>query len=69
MEFIGNRFGLIVFDECHHLPGQINRMAASMCIAPYRLGLTATPEREDDGEEVMEQLIGPVVFRAYIDEL
>ncbi|MBO7088807.1 MAG: DEAD/DEAH box helicase family protein, partial [Lentisphaeria bacterium] len=24
MEFIGNRFGLIVFDECHHLPGQIN---------------------------------------------
>lgn len=69
MEFIGNRFGLIVFDECHHLPGQINRMAASMCIAPYRLGLTATPEREDDGEEVMEKLIGPVVFRAYIDEL
>jgi len=69
MEFIGNRFGLIVFDECHHLPGQINRMAASMCIAPYRLGLTATPEREDDGEEVMTQLIGPVVFRAYIDEL
>ena len=69
MEFIGNRFGLIVFDECHHLPGQINRMAASMCIAPYRLGLTATPEREDDGEEVMEQLIGPVVYRAYIDEL
>ena len=69
MEFIGNRFGLVVFDECHHLPGQINRMAASMCIAPYRLGLTATPEREDDGEEVMEKLIGPVVFRAYIDEL
>ena len=69
MEFIGNRFGLIVFDECHHLPGQVNRMAASMCIAPYRLGLTATPEREDDGEEVMARLIGPVVFRAYIDEL
>ena len=69
MEFIGNRFGLIVFDECHHLPGQINRMAASMSIAPYRLGLTATPEREDDGEEVMAKLIGPVVFQTYIDEL
>lgn len=69
MEFIGNRFGFIVFDECHHLPGQVNRMAASMCIAPYRLGLTATPEREDDGMEVMERLIGPIVFQAHIDEL
>lgn len=69
MEFIGNRFGLVVFDECHHLPGQVNRMAASMCIAPYRLGLTATPEREDGGLEVMEKLIGPIVFQAHIDEL
>ncbi len=69
MEFIGARFGFLVFDECHHLPGQVNRMAASMCIAPYRLGLTATPEREDDGLEVMERLIGPIVFQAHIDEL
>ena len=69
MEFIGNKFGLIVFDECHHLPGTVNRLAASMCIAPYRLGLTATPEREDDGEQINEKLIGKVVYRAFIDEL
>jgi len=69
MEFIGNQFGLAVYDECHHLPGQVNRTAASMCIAPYRLGLTATPERDDDGESVMRELIGNVVFYAHIDEL
>ena len=69
MEFIGNRFGLIVFDECHHLPGRVNRMAAAMSIAPYRLGLTATPECNDDGDAVLEELVGPICFRRDIDEL
>ena len=69
MEFIGNRFGLVVFDECHHLPGPVNRIAASMCIAPYRLGLTATPEREDGGETALRDLVGETVYCAHIDEL
>ena len=68
MEFIGNRFGLIIFDECHHLPGQVNRCAAEMACAPYRLGLTATPEREDGAEQVIYQLVGPIVYRREIDE-
>jgi superfamily II DNA or RNA helicase len=69
MEFIGNRFGLIVFDECHHLPGRVNRTAAAMSIAPYRLGLTATPECNDDGDAVLAELVGPICFRRDIDEL
>ena len=43
MERLGNRFGLIVFDEVHHLPGEMYSHAAEMCIAPNRLGLTAAP--------------------------
>ncbi len=68
MEFIGNRFGLIVFDECHHLPGAVNRMSAMMCLAPARLGLSATPEHEN-GEAVFEELIGPLVYEVHIDQL
>lgn len=67
MEFIGNRFGLLVYDECHHLPGPVNRHSALFSIAPYRLGLTATPEREN--EHLLYELIGPKVCHIHIDEL
>src|SRR5262245_21276175 len=48
LERWGNKFGLLVFDECHHLPGPTYMMAAVGSLAPYRLGLTATPERADN---------------------
>jgi superfamily II DNA or RNA helicase len=63
MERMGNRFGLLVFDECHHLPSRVYRYAAELAIAPFRLGLTATPERADAGEQFLTKLIGPVVYR------
>jgi superfamily II DNA or RNA helicase len=69
MERLGNRFGLVIFDECHHLPGSVFRYAAEMSIAPFRLGLTATPERSDGGDELLEQLIGPIVYRREAQEL
>ena len=63
MERLGNRWGLLIFDECHHLPGQVYRYAAELAIAPFRLGLTATPERADAGELLLARLVGPVVYR------
>jgi superfamily II DNA or RNA helicase len=63
MERMGNRWGLLIFDECHHLPSQVYRYAAELAIAPFRLGLTATPERADAGERFLTQLIGPTLYR------
>lgn len=69
MERLGNQFGLVIFDECHHLPSSIYRYAAEMSIAPFRLGLTATPERADGADGLLEELIGPIVFRREAHEL
>ncbi|MBX3129581.1 MAG: DEAD/DEAH box helicase family protein [Polyangiaceae bacterium] len=69
MEHLGARFGLVVFDECHHLPGPSYRLAAESCIAPYRLGLSATPERGDGLDADLDDLIGPIVFEKHIHEL
>jgi superfamily II DNA or RNA helicase len=65
----GSRFGLVVFDECHHLPGPSYLEAARGSIAPFRLGLTATPERQDGQEYLLESLVGPIVYRREIKEL
>jgi superfamily II DNA or RNA helicase len=65
----GNRYGLVVFDECHHLPGASYQLTAVGAIAPFRLGLTATPERADAGEVVLPDLIGPFVYRREIKQL
>jgi superfamily II DNA or RNA helicase len=69
MEFHGNRFGLLVVDECHHLPSPGSRALARLCIAPFRLGLTATPERDDGSDALLGELLGPICFRREIDEL
>ncbi|OGQ26570.1 MAG: helicase [Deltaproteobacteria bacterium RBG_16_71_12] len=69
MEHLGARFGLVVFDEVHHLCAEAYAQAARLCLAPYRLGLTATPERADGREALLDELVGPVVYRKEIDEL
>ena len=69
MDRLGNKFGLIVFDECHHLPGPTYGLAATCAIAPFRLGLTATPERADNAHTQLDYLIGPIVYRREITQL
>jgi len=65
----GARFGLLICDEVHHLPSEAYSQAALMSLAPWRLGLTATFERPDDGHHDVVGLIGPVVYRRGIREL
>jgi superfamily II DNA or RNA helicase len=58
---------LIVIDEVHGFGAESlrTRLQGKMSPIPYRLGLSATPEREYDeiGNEFIEKEIGPVIFR------
>jgi superfamily II DNA or RNA helicase len=68
MAELGCRFGLVIFDEAHHLPSRCYREAAEMCAAPLRMGLTATPQRGDGREADLDFLVGPVVYRQEINQ-
>ncbi len=68
-ENLGNRFKLLIFDEVHHLPAEAYRQIAEMFASPYRLGLTATYEREDGLHEDLPRLIGGKVYEIKADEL
>ena len=65
----GDQFGLLVVDEVHHLPAPTYQQIPEMTIAPYRLGLTATYERADGEHDVLEDLLGSVVYREEVDKL
>jgi superfamily II DNA or RNA helicase len=68
-EILGNKFMFIVFDEVHHLPAPSYSQIGEMYVAPYRLGLTATPEREDGLHCELPRLVGDIVYRVGVDAL
>ena len=67
---IGNKFALVVFDEVHHLAAPGYRSIAEQFASPFRLGLTATIEREDNLHRDFPRLIGGgIVFEAHPSDL
>ena len=68
-ERYGDRFAFVVYDEVHHLPAPKNAIIPKMLLAPYALGLTATPERPDGGHELLPGLAGEIVYRRSPEDL
>ncbi|WP_338917860.1 MULTISPECIES: DEAD/DEAH box helicase [Salinirubellus] len=60
MLFDERRWGLVVYDEVHHIPSPIHRRSADLQ-TKHRLGLSSTPVREDDKEREIFTLIGPPI--------
>ncbi|WP_411963649.1 DEAD/DEAH box helicase [Haloferax sp. YSMS24] len=58
--FDSRRWGLIIYDEAHHIPSRVFQRSADLQ-SKHRLGLSATPIREDDKEAEIFTLIGPPI--------
>lgn len=66
---LGKYFSLLIVDECHHLPADKFKAIAVGCIAPYRLGLSATVVREDGRHTELFPLMGGVIYHKSASEL
>ena len=58
--FNSREWGLIVYDECHHLPAEDWSTSADVQ-SRARLGLSATPVREAENSDAIYTLIGPPI--------
>ncbi|HEY5367608.1 MAG TPA: DEAD/DEAH box helicase, partial [Hanamia sp.] len=56
-----NSFGLIIIDECHHVPAKTFRQVIRNFSSYYLYGLTATPIRKNNDEKLIFIHIGDVI--------
>jgi len=65
-EEIKDAFGLVIWDEVHHLSADSFSRTAGMFSARLRLGLSATPKRVDGKEALFQAHIGKVMTLAHL---
>ncbi len=58
-ELVGG-YGLVIVDECHHVPAAAFEHAVKQIPARRWLGLTATPYRRDQLDDLIALQLGPV---------
>lgn len=59
---IENTFGFVIIDECHHAPASSYDLV-NCFNARYKMGLTATPEREDGLIGIMHDYLGGFCYK------
>ncbi len=64
-----NKFSFLIVDEAHHLPATTFKRIALQTVAPYRLGLSATPYRDDGLHHELFRLMGGLVYSLSAKEL
>jgi superfamily II DNA or RNA helicase len=68
LEAFFSTYGLVVVDECHHLPAYSFETAVRRAPVRHFLGLTATPYRRDGLQEILAMQCGPIRHRIGTDE-
>ena len=56
-----DKFGLVIVDECHHMPAKMFRNIITKLNPYYLYGFTATPERKNNDEKLIYIYLGEVL--------
>jgi superfamily II DNA or RNA helicase len=63
---MADSFGMVIVDECHHVPADTFQKAMNVLNSTVKIGLTASDKRSDGLHPLIHAVIGPVV--ATIDQ-
>ena len=58
---LGDSFGTVIIDECHHIPAKTFREVIAHLNPQYLYGLTATPKRKHNDEQLIFVYIGDIL--------
>ena len=68
LKYLSNEFGMIIVDECHHIPAKSFRGVISQLNSYYLYGLTATPKRKNNDEKLIYMYIGNILYEMTQEE-
>lgn len=55
-------FGFVCLDECHHVSAETYTRVFESFPALYRIGISATPTRDDGLDKISRLVIGPIIY-------
>jgi len=58
---LADKFGLILVDECHHMPARMFRSVITKFNPQFLYGLTATPKRKNNDTELIFLFLGDII--------
>jgi len=61
VEKLKDKFGLVIIDECHHMPAKMFRNVITRLNPFYLYGLTATPERKNNDGDLISIYLGEIL--------
>ena len=56
-----SKVGCLILDECHRMASPLFSQTIQLCMAPFLIGCSATPERQDGLHHLLEWYMGPSV--------
>ena len=62
LDELPSTFGLVIVDECHHIPARMFRQVITRFNPRYLYGLTATPQRKHNDEKLIFVYLGNIIY-------